>query len=109
MDEDHSERKFTGANLEKNLVDEHYKKLNNLLENLSRVFKKKVVISIHPKYNLQRAIKRFKKYSVFKLKTKKLIKKSFLVLFFNSSAIIDAIILKKKIITIRSDLFKVKK
>ena len=64
---------------------------------------------MHSAYNLNKTARRFKrKYPVIKFKTKDLIQKSFLVLFFDSSSIINAIVLKKKIISLRSDLFKEK-
>ena len=86
-------------------IQKHYEKLNILLEKLSKMFNKEVVISIHPLYNQKKTEKRFKKFKVFKFKTEELIKKSFLVLCFDSSAILQAIKLKKKIIAIRSKLF----
>ncbi len=94
------------SRFKKELIEEHYRELNQLLNNFSKVFKKQVIISIHPAYDLNRAARRFKKFKVVKFKTKDLIKKSFIVLFFDSSAIVDAIVLKKRIICIRSNLFK---
>jgi hypothetical protein len=102
--------KDSSGKLDKSLVDEHYEKLNLLLEKLSKTFKKKIVISIHPKYNLNKTVQRFRgRYPVIKYKTKKLIQNSFLILDFGSSAIIDAVVLKKRILSLRSELFKEKK
>ena len=104
------EVKDSTGKIAQNLVDEHYKKLNQFLEKLSKIFKKKIIISIHPGYNLKNTIRRFNgKYPVIKYRTEKLIQKSFLVLDFGSSAIINAVFLKKKIISLRSELFKEKK
>ena len=104
------EVKDSTGKIAQNLVDEHYKKLNQFLEKLSKIFKKKIIISIHPGYNLKNTIRRFNgKYPVIKYRTEKLIRKSFLVLDFGSSAIINAVVFKKKIISLRSELFKEKK
>jgi hypothetical protein len=92
--------------LDKNLIKEHYEKMNRLLLNLSKTFKKEVIISIHPLYDLKRTSRRFKNYKVVRMQTTNYIKKSFLVLFFDSSAILPAFILKKKIICVQADLFK---
>ena len=102
--------KDSSGKLHQFLVDEHYKKLNFLLEKLSKTFKKKIVISIHPKYNLNKTVQRFRgRYPVIKFKTKKLMQNSFLILDFGSSAIIDALVLKKRILSLRSELLKEKK
>ena len=93
-----------------NFIDEHYKNLINLLDKLSKIFKKKIIISIKPGDNLNKTIQRFQgRYQVVKFRTKELIKKSFLVINFSSSAVIDAVALKKKIIALQSELFKDKK
>ena len=92
--------------LDKNLIKEHYEKMNRLLLNLSKTFKKEVIISIHPLYDLKRTSRRFKNYKVVRMQTINYIRKSFLVVFFDSSAILPAFILKKKIICVQADLFK---
>ena len=104
------EYRDSSGKLHKFLVDKHYEKLNLLLEKLSKTFKKKIVISIHPQYNLNKAVQRFRgRYPVIKFKTKKLIQNSFLILDFGSTAIIDAVVLKKRILSLRSELIKAKK
>ena len=104
------ESKDSSGKLHKFLVDKHYEKLQFLLEKLSKTFKKKIVISIHPQYNLNKAVQRFRgRYPVIKFKTKKLIQNSFLILDFGSTAIVDAIVLKKRILSLRSELLKEKK
>ena len=72
------------------------------LEVISKYFKKKVVVCLHPLDNLSILKKIFSKFLVKQFQTKKYIYQSKIVLFFESSAIIDAVMLKKKIITIRS-------
>lgn len=80
----------------------HYQKLKSFLDKISEYYGKKVIICIHPKDNLEKKKEIFKNYSVKQFETPKNIYKAFLVLFFDSSAIVDAILLKKKIILITS-------
>ena len=94
---------------DKKLIKKHYEKMNKLLLNLSKIFKKEVIISIHPSYNLKKTSERYKNFKVVRMQTKEYINKSFLVTFFDSSAILQAFILKKKVICIQADLFKGRK
>ena len=91
--------------LDKKLIKRHYENLNKFLMLLSKIYNKKIVISIHPLYSQKKTERRFKGLKVVKMKTNELIEKSFLITFFDSSAILHAIKLKKKIISLRSDLF----
>ena len=83
-------------------VNNHYDLLVKMLYSFSEKFQKEVVVCIHPKDDLELKKKIFSGFKVVKYKTRENILDSFLVIFFESSAIIDAIILKKKIITIYS-------
>jgi hypothetical protein len=83
-------------------INEHYFKLTKLLRTLSNMFDKEIVICLHPKDNLDLKKKYFEGFRVVQHKTKENICKSFIVLFFESSAIIDAFLLRKKMITIAS-------
>ena len=107
MEPDYRHMNYTTFN--KTEINNHYQKLNILLSNLQKNYKKKVIISIHPLANLNNAKKHFKNFKVIRFKTKELIKKSMFVLFFDSSAILDAVYLKKTILCLRSNLFKQKK
>jgi len=91
-----------GTKLKKNELNEYYLKMNKLLDYLSKTYKKKVIICIHPKDNLNEKIKIYKKYKVIKYATKENIYKAFLVITTDTSAIIDAVFLRKKIIIITS-------
>ena len=62
---------------------------------------KKLTVCLHPRDNFQKKIY-LKILKLFNSKLEKNIE-SFCVIFFDSSAIVDAIILKKKIITLYSD------
>ena len=81
----------------------HYKDLKNFLKKLSKTFKKKVVVTIHPRDKIHLKKKIFSNYKVVKYQTIEYINKAYLVVFFESSAVINAIFLKKKMITITSD------
>ncbi len=87
-------------------IKKHYKYLGELLNCLSKIFKKKVVVCTHPKYPLKFYKNYLPKKKVVKYKTKEFIMKSFVVLTYNSSAIVNAIKYDKKIISVQSFLFK---
>ena len=83
-------------------INEHYFKLKKLLRYLSNMYNKKIVICLHPKDNFDEKKKLFEGFRIVQHKTKENIYKSFIVLFFETSAIIDAFLLRKKMITISS-------
>ena len=86
------------------IVKKFYNKINELLKLLEKNYKKKVVICLHPKDNLNIKKKIFNKFKVVKYATQKNIIESFMVLFFDTAAIVDAILFKKKIIVLQSNL-----
>ena len=97
------ENRAIRGDLPKEDFDNHYKYLIKFLKKIEFLFKKKIIICIHPRDNYSEKKKIFKDFEVIQFKTGENILNSFLVLFFDSSAIIDAIILKKRIITLQSD------
>ena len=74
------------------------------LKNLSTTYNKEVVICIHPTENLEIIKKNYPEFKVLQNQTRENVFKAFIVLFHDSSAVIDAILLKKKIITLTSSL-----
>ena len=100
----HPELIQMGSTPKLNIVKEFYNKTNKLLKLLEKNYKKKVVVCIHPKDDLNNKKKIFNKFKVVKYETQKNIIESFIVLFFDTSAIVDAILLKKKIIVLQSSL-----
>ena len=80
----------------------YYKKINILFNKLSKIYKKKIIICVHPKYSISEAKKNFKKFKVVKFKTREYITKSFMVCFHDSSAILDAFYLNKNVLSIQS-------
>jgi hypothetical protein len=94
--------KAAGVIYEKKVVDNHYDLLKNLLEKISKKYNKKVIVTIHPADDLEEKKKIFPNYEVVKYKTIETISKAFLVIFFDSSAIVAAILLKKRILSLKS-------
>lgn len=84
-------------------IKSHYKKLNDYLLYLSKIFKKKVIVSLHPLYNEIFVKKFIKNFEIKKFKTENLIRNASIITHFSSSAIMSAIINKKKIINLKSD------
>lgn len=80
----------------------HYENLNRLLEKLQILYNKEVIICIHPQYDLEKTKKYFPKYKVLKFKTRETIYKAHLVLFFDTTSVMDAYLLNKKIISLKT-------
>lgn len=85
-------------------LNEHYKNLNRKLEIISNFLNKEIIVCIHPNDNFEEKKNFFPNYKVKKYLTRDYIYQSKIIMLFESSAIIDAIILKKKIITLSSNL-----
>ena len=103
------EQYTTYKNVKLKDVKKHYFYLDNLLTYLEKILKKKIVVCIHPKYPYEFYKKYLPQRKIVKFQTTEYVFKSFIVLSFNSSAIVQAIKLDKKIISIQSFLFKGKK
>jgi hypothetical protein len=82
----------------------YHKTLIDYLSKLQKIYNKKIYIGIHPKSNLFKLKSIYKKFKVFKYKTRELIFNSDIVLFFDSGAIIPAFLLDKEIINIQTKL-----
>jgi len=87
-----------------------YKNLFIFLEKVSKIFNKKIIISLHPdkiKYFKKEysQIKNSTKISISKKRTIDLINESKFVIFAYSSAVLHAVILKKGVLGIRSRYF----
>ena len=96
------EVQFRGK-LSEDIVRKHYYFLKKFLEKLSNKYKKKIVVTIHPAYNLEEHQKYFEDIEVVKYKTRELICKAFLVTHFDSSAVTDAIFLNKRLMSLESN------
>lgn len=83
-------------------ISKHYLNLNQSLKKLSHDLKKEVIITLHPYDDIDYKKKIFKDFKVVKFRTREFIYKSFLILFFESSAITDALLLNKNMALIKS-------
>ena len=99
----HPEFIATSGNPDKKKITKHYYYLNKLINNLFVMYKKKIVICIHPSDNLENKKKYFPNLNIVQYESRENIYKAFLVLFFDTSAIVDAILLKKRILCLISN------
>ena len=99
----HPELIAISGNPDKKKITKHYYYLNKLINNLSAMYKKEIVICIHPSDNLENKKKYFPNLNVVQYESRENIYKAFLVLFFDTSAIVDAILLKKRILCLISN------
>ena len=84
-------------------LKKHYFYLNQFLSKLSKDYNKEVKVCIHPGYELKKFKKYFPNIEVIQFKTTEYIYKSFIVTMIDSSAIVDAILLKKRILGLTSN------
>jgi hypothetical protein len=85
-------------------VKKYFIFLKNYLTKLRRLFKKEIIICLHPSSSHALYKKHLNSFRMYKYKTDKYILESILLLFHGSSSIFNAIILKKKIINLKSDI-----
>jgi len=84
-------------------INSHYYHLRNFLKNLSSSYKKRVIVCIHPGVK-KKDVDKLKKskllngFKIVQFNTRKYIYNAFIVTTFDTSAIVDAAILKKRII-----------
>ena len=106
---DYREMSESTGKLSNKKIKQHYSDAIIFLKKIEKIYNKKIIICIHPLYSLKKISKIYKDFKVVKFQTKEFIEKSYIVLFYDSSAIVDAIVLKKKIIALNADLYKGKK
>jgi len=87
--------------------NKYYLDLKTYLYSIQKIFKKKLIICVHPKSDLDFYRLLFAEITVVKYKTDYYIQNSYLCIFHNSSAIINALLLNKKIICIQSSLMSI--
>ena len=87
-------------------TDDRIKKHHDLIYEFLNILKKKlnkeVKICIHPSYPIDYFKKYYKDFEVIKYKTKEMVSNADLVTFFDTSSIIDAVLLNKKIFSLSS-------
>ena len=85
--------------------NEYFKLLSSKLTMLEKIFKKKIEICLHPSSDLEVYKKNLQKFKISKGKTKEKIFDSYMVIFHESSAVMDALIAKKKILILETNIF----
>jgi hypothetical protein len=101
---EHKDRVIREGPIEKKNIIEYYSTLARFLKKLSKIYNKKVIFCSHPSNNSKLFQNYLKNFTIKKGKTHEMIRKSFITLFHDSSSIFEAIMLKKKIIILKSDL-----
>ena len=102
-DFDHAELVSFRGKYDEQKLKKHYFFLNQFLSKLSKDFNKEVKVCIHPGYEYKKFRNYFPNFEVIQFKTREYIYKSFMVTMIDSSAVVDAILLKKKILGLTSD------
>jgi len=92
-----------GHVINKEMVKKYFLFLKTYLINLKKKFHKEIIVCLHPSSNHYLYKKNLKEFKIYKYKTEKYIINSFLVLFHDSTAILSAIMLKKKIISLKGN------
>ena len=87
-----------------NIKQKYFKHLETKFFLIEKIFKKKIEICLHPSSNKREYQKFFKRFKIYKGKTREKIIKSDMVLFHESSSIMSALMSKKKIIILETDL-----
>jgi len=83
---------------------EYFRLLTNRFTVLEKIFKKKIEVCLHPSSNLNVYKKNLQKFEVSKGKTKEKIFDSYMVIFHESAAVMDALIAKKKILILETNI-----
>ena len=102
----------------------YYNNIYNFLIKLKEMYNKEIVVCLHPKNHISVKRNDYKNLKCLKFETEKMINKAFIVIYTEGSSIIQAFLLKKKIINLHgkslgnyinersklySDLLKLKK
>lgn len=97
---DHKDVTLREGEFSEKIKKNYFNNINRILKVMSKIFKKKIIICLHPKN--EHSIKRndFSNLECVKYKTEYYINKAFIVVFHESSSITQAISLKKKIISL---------
>lgn len=101
---DHQDVIMREGNPDPKIRSKYYYHLNIILSNLEKIYKKHVIICLHPKNNASLENNDFGSFQCVKYQTEEYIKKAFIVLFHESSSIVQAILLKKNIISLQGKI-----
>ena len=97
----HKDSIMRGHKISKKNEKKYFYLIKELLLKLKKSYKKKIVVCLHPSSNSKIYRKYFSQIKTVTHKTDFFLKQAFIVVFHDSSAIISAIIFKKKIIHIK--------
>jgi len=102
---DHKIRILRGIDeiIDEKLRLQYFNQLTQFLLELSNIFNKKVTICLHPTSDLNTYKKYLGIFEICKFQTSENIRQAFIVVFHQSTIIADAIFLKKKIISLKSN------
>jgi hypothetical protein len=82
----------------------YYLLLNNVFNKFEKLYKKKLIVCLHPKTDEVLVKKYIKNFKIIKFKTQKYIIYAYMILFHESSSVLDAIMLKKRIVNLQSPI-----
>ena len=99
---DHPDRLSREGKISANKQNTFYDNLEKFLKNISQIYKMPVKISKHPSNNSRHEF--YKSFEISKINTDEEIFDSEIIIFTVSSAVLNAVILKKKIINLKSKL-----
>ena len=101
---DHQDRITREGPVNESHRKEYYEKLYMVLKKYEKIFKKKIIVCLHPKNNISKIKGDFKDLKCFKFKTEKFISEAYLVFFHEGSSIIQALVQQKKIINLHGKI-----
>ena len=100
----HEDSIIRGHKLSKIDEKKYFLLVNEYLLKLKKLYKKKIIFCLHPSSNIKIYRKYLPHIKLVKYKTDFFLRKAFIVIFHDSSAILSAIIFKKKIIQVRNNI-----
>ena len=101
---DHKDRILRDGHTNKKSRKEYYDKLYKILKKYEKIFKKKIIVCLHPKNNISGKRRDFKDLKCIKFQTEKYMSQAFIIFFHEGSSIIQGIVQKKKIINLHGKI-----
>ncbi len=101
---EHEDRIIREGKVSEESEKKYYDNLYKVLNNFKIIFDKEIIVCLHPKNNSSEKRGMFKDLKCIKYETEKYISESFVVFFHESSAILQAITQKKRIISLYGEL-----
>jgi hypothetical protein len=101
---DHKDRILRDGYINKISRKEYYDKLYKILKKYEKIFKKKIIVCLHPKNNISGKRRDFKDLKCIKFQTEKYMSQAFIIFFHEGSSIIQGIVQKKKIINLHGKI-----